>query len=142
MRGRLHDSLEVDNLEVSTRLVEVKGFQMEKIGLVVDSQFTASVTGLSLKELQTAVDGLIQPIDIREGLTMWVNEEFLFRAEPDENVLATAFFAEAGGKYDIHGTVVFTGGTDEDGNTLGLSDEHRELVESLCKFGVGIRAMA
>lgn len=112
---------------------------MEKIGLVVDSQFTASVTGLSLKELQTAVDGLIQPIDIREGLTMWVNEEFLFRAEPDENVLATAFFAEAGGKYDIHGTVVFTGGTDEDGNTLGLSDEHRELVESLCNFGLAVR---
>lgn len=114
---------------------------MSKIALVVDSNFTATETGLSLKELQAAVDGLIQPIDIRENLTMWVNEEFMFRSEPDANVLASAFFAEAGGKYDIHGTVVFTGGTDEDGNTLGLSEEHRELVESLCKFGVGVRAL-
>lgn len=109
---------------------------MEKIALVVDSKFNVSETGLSLEELQAGVDGLIQPIDIREDLTMWVNEEFIFRAEPDPNVVASAFFAEVGGKYDIHGSVVFTGGTDEDGNTLGLTLEHQELVKSLCGYAL------
>ena len=109
---------------------------MSKIALVVDSKFTASETGLSLAELQAGVDGLIQPINIREDLTMWVNEEFSFRGEPDPNVLATAFFAEIGGNYDIHGSVVFTGGTDEEGETLGLPEEHQDLIKSLCGYAL------
>lgn len=109
---------------------------MSTIALVVDSKFVASETGLSLSELQAGVDGLIQPIDIREDLTMWVNEEFVFRAEPDPNVVASAFFEEIGGNYAIHGSVVFTGGTDENGNTMGLPVEHQELIKRLCEFAM------
>lgn len=109
---------------------------MSTIALVVDSKFVASEIGLSLAELQAGVDGLIQPIDIREDLTMWVNEEFRLRSEPDPNVVATVFFEEVGGNYAIHGSVVFTGGTDEDGNTMGLPVEHQELVKRLCEFAV------
>jgi hypothetical protein len=113
-----------------------KGFQMSKIALVVDSKFAVAETGLSLAELQAGVDGLIQPIDIRENLTMWVNEEFRLRSEPDPNVVASAFFEEVGGNYAIHGSVVFTGGTDEDGEVMGLPVEHQELVKRLCEFAV------
>lgn len=112
---------------------------MSKIALVVDSSFGVSETGLSLKELQTAVDGLIQPIDITESLTMWVNEEFLFRSEPDPNTVGTVFFSEVGGSYDIHGTVVFTGGTDPEGATLGLGLHEIELINTLATYGKSFR---
>ena len=109
---------------------------MSGIALVVDSKFVASETGLSLSELQAGVDVLIHAIDIREDLIIWVNEEFIFRTEPDPNVVASAFFAEVGGQYEIHGSVVFTGGTDENGDTMGLPVEHQALVKSLCVYAL------
>lgn len=102
---------------------------MNKTALVVNSKSEISEIGISLEELQTAVEGLIEPIDLSENLTMWVNEEFLFRAEPDPNPIATAFFQTfANGEYAIQGTVVFTGGTGSDGETLGLGEKEQDLI--------------
>jgi Domain of unknown function (DUF3846) len=97
--------------------------RMSKTALQVASNGEVKELDLStdsLKVLQTAVDGLIEPIDVFDNLTMWVNEEFLLRAEPDVNPVASAVYSFAGGATVIHGTVVFTGGTDEEGNTLGI----------------------
>jgi hypothetical protein len=116
---------------------------MNKTALVVNSKSEISETGLSLKELQTAGDGLIEAIDLSENLTMWVNEEFLFRAEPDPNPIATAFFQTfARGEYAIQGTVVFTGGTDSDGNTLGLGEKEQELIRQFQQMTLMILARA
>ena len=76
----------------------------------------------SLKVLQSAVDGWVQPVDLSEEMTMWVNEEGkligLIR-----NDMATKMFREVFGAVDvIMGDVIFTGGTDEEGETLGLTD--------------------
>jgi hypothetical protein len=105
---------------------------MKKVALQIASN--GNVTELdiaenSLKVLQTAVDGYIEAVDIFEDLTMWVNEEFLLRSEPDPNDIATAIFSMIGGNYAIHGTVVLTGGTDEEGNTLGLSPDIAEELK-------------
>ncbi len=88
-----------------------------------------------LKKLQTAVDGLIQPVDIGDTVTMWVNEEGLLRGDLKLNHLATMLMEEIGYKTPIMGDVVFTGGSDEDGNTMEFpaqaSYELIQLIDSL-----------
>jgi hypothetical protein len=113
-----------------------KGYQMSKIALEVNSKGETrrlDITENELEQLQSSVDGLIQPIDIGTAIVMWVNEEFLFRAEPDPNPMATSFFETVGGSYDIHGTVVFTGGSDENGNTTGLDNSTVEKLERIAE---------
>lgn len=100
---------------------------MSRAAIVVKADLTAEVIDLgaaSLGVLQKAVDGLIQPVDLSETITMWVNEEGLLRSDLTPNPLATAFYAEVyGANTPIMGDVVFTGGCDEEGNTLGLTQE-------------------
>jgi hypothetical protein len=89
----------------------------------------------ALAVLQKAVDGLIQPVDVRPNLTMWVNEEGLFRQDFDENLMASAIYEETF-KVDqaMVGPAVYTGGTDEEGYTEGLDEQHLKLVVEMAKF--------
>lgn len=110
---------------------------MSKHALVVKSDSTHEVLDVEsefLSKMQTAVDGLIQPIDLSDNLTMWVNEEFLFRNSFEPNLLGTAMYQSIGGEGLIMGTIVFTGGVDVEGDTMGLSqnDYYRllDLVKS------------
>jgi hypothetical protein len=82
-----------------------------------------------LRILQGIVEGLIEPIEITRGLTLWVNEEGKLTGKTP-NKVATAFYQRKFGAVDIVvGTVVFTGGTDEEGETLGLTDETIQLLQ-------------
>ena len=90
----------------------------------------------SLAVLQKAVDGLIQPVDVRPpNLTMWCNEEGLFRNDFTENFMATAIYEDAVGVENqcILGPVVFTGGTDAEGYTEGLNDQMLDLVSRMAE---------
>jgi len=98
--------------------------QVSPAGEVVELDMT--IDGLTV--LQGAVDGLIQPIDFH-GMTMWVNEEGLLRNDLKENVIAQLFYAGA-----IMGTVVFTGGTDNVGNTLPLDHENAARIKNLSEI--------
>lgn len=97
---------------------------MSKDALVVKASFDWDVIDIQnneLKALQGAVDGLIQPIDLADDVTLWVNEEYLLRSELELNALATEIYsAMIGRSFPIYGDVVFTGGNDAMGNTLGL----------------------
>lgn len=106
---------------------------MNKGALQVDTKFEVEEIGISLKELQGAVEGWIEAIDINENLTMWVNEEFLLRSEPNPNLLATSFFATVGGTYAIHGRVAFTGGTSPEGETLPIGAKDKEFITWLAQ---------
>jgi hypothetical protein len=92
--------------------------------------------GDSLKMMQKAVDGLVQPIDVKPGLSMWVNEEYLFRADFEDNILASAVYEEVTGVNGpvVFGSIVFTGGTDSAGYTLGLGEKHLSLVITIAEF--------
>lgn len=99
---------------------------MSKQALVVKAELTAEMIDIAeqeLSKLQGAVDGLIQPVDLSPTITMWVNEEGLLRDDLKIHPLATLFMEELGSQTPIFGDVVFTGGSDEDGNTLGLTAE-------------------
>ena len=84
----------------------------------------------SYETLSKAVGGYIECVSMRNGLDMWCNEEGKLTGLP-QNPTATAIWNDSYGDTDvIVGNVIFTFGVDEDGNTLGLSDEQiKELME-------------
>lgn len=81
-----------------------------------------------LDQLQKAVDGYIEAVDLSPNLTMWVNEEGLLRDNLSVNPVAYAFYSSP-----IMGDIVFTGGTDENGDTLPLSEANAKLIRSVVK---------
>ena len=100
-----------------------------KQALIIRTQGTAEVVDLgttseeSYNALSTAVGGLIEAVDISETVIMWCNEEGKVYGLP-HNALATKVFTRTFGHVDeIKGDVVITGGTDDEGDTLGLTDE-------------------
>lgn len=82
--------------------------------------------GGSYQFLSDAVGGLIELVHIAPTLDMWVNENFIAEAEEKNlqiNAVATAMYsANADAVYPILGDVVFTGGSDDVGETLGLDE--------------------
>jgi hypothetical protein len=85
----------------------------------------------SLAVLQKAVGGWVQAIDISDTLTLWVNEEGKLEDLP-HNPRAQQYFDlrfGTGADY-IVGDAVFTGGTDSNGDTLGLDSDSLELLVS------------
>lgn len=103
---------------------------MEK-ALIHKSDGTSTVVefeiGQSYPIISKAVGGLIELVALAPNLEMWVNENFLAEAEEKGlkvNAVATAMYsAELPKPYPILGDVIFTGGTDDEGDTLGLADD-------------------
>lgn len=108
---------------------------MPKQALVVNTKAEVSIIDIaedSLRKLQSAVDGLIQPVDIDSHVTMWVNEEGLFRNDLEMNPIGSGIYSELFGvEHPIIGDIVFTGGTDEEGNTLGIPQDYLEALQEL-----------
>ena len=102
--------------------------------LVIGTDDTIEVIDLdgpdgTLKILQNAVDGWVQVVDLNPKLSIWVNEEGKMHGLP-VNKLATVMFQKVFGQVDIMvGNAVLTGGTDSEGETLGLTDEQVERFQ-------------
>lgn len=76
--------------------------------------------GKSYEMLKSAVGGWIECVSLDKDLDMWVNEEGKLLGLP-VNEIATHCWESVYGRTDIIvGDVIFTGGVDEDGETLGL----------------------
>lgn len=119
-----------------------------KTALRINTDFTTEILDLqddSLKKLQGAVGGLIQAVDLHDDLTLWCNEEGkLIGLTP--NVIGTHLYEKNFGMVDvIMGDVVFSGGTDDEGDNLGLpfawqvqlqelADKLRSAYEAEAKF--------
>ena len=85
----------------------------------------------SLAVLQKAVGGWVQAIDISDTLTLWVNEEGKLADLPHTRRAQQYFDLRFGTCADyIVGDAVFTGGTDSNGDTLGLDSDSLELLVS------------
>lgn len=85
----------------------------------------------SLKVLQDAVDGWVQVVDLAPKLSIWVNEEGKMNGLP-YNGIATAIYQDRFGAVDIIvGNAVLTGGTDDEGETIGLTDEQVARIQRL-----------
>jgi Domain of unknown function (DUF3846) len=92
------------------------------------------VSGLS--DYQAIVDGYIEPVDLTFG-TMWVNEEFTYKFGPSDVNWIASDVAGMGGRhefmlsYPILGPVLITGGTDPEGETLGITDVARRVIRAV-----------
>jgi hypothetical protein len=108
---------------------------MSKVAVVITTAGDFSLLDVEqdfLNKMQKAVDGLIQPVDLEPKVTMWVNEEGLLRNDLQVNSIGTGLFVQMlGGETPIIGDVVFTGGTDEEGDTLGLTEDYVEALRQL-----------
>ena len=80
--------------------------------------------------LSQGVGGYIECVALSEQMDLWCNEEGKNEGLA-LNLLATRLFQEAHGRIDyIAGDAVITGGIDDDGNSLGLTDEQISEVTS------------
>ena len=95
-----------------------------KTALRINTDFTTEILDLetdSLKKLQAAVGGLIQAVDLHDDLTLWCNEEGKLINGMLTNVIGTHLYEKNFGITDIiMGDVVFSGGTDDEGDNLAL----------------------
>lgn len=110
---------------------------MSKHAVIVRANNTTEVVELledtELKQLQSAVDGLVQPIELQENITMWVNEEGVLRDLP-VSLMPTWLMTEfVGTRTPILGDVIFTGGSDEDGNITDLHAQALWEVQDIVK---------
>jgi hypothetical protein len=96
-----------------------------------NSQYGQSITG-KLSEFQEIVGGSVQAINLRDDLTIWVNEEGKLNGMPYNHSATLIFQAIFGKGTDvIVGDAFFTGGVDENGNTLEISDGALSYIKKL-----------
>lgn len=92
---------------------------------------------VSYATLSRAVGGMIEAVTLPSGLTLWVNEEGKMNGLPVNDYATRLFDSAFGSGIDIIvGNAIITGGADDDGETLGLTDEQvAELVAELLYAG-------
>lgn len=106
-----------------------KAIKISTAGTVEELTMTDE-NGLSV--LQEGVGGWVQAIDLDDDLTMWCNEEGKLQSLPHNPFAQVIWDQTFGPGTDyIVGDVVFTGGTDDEGYTLGLSDRASEVIEKV-----------
>jgi hypothetical protein len=86
----------------------------------------------SLQTLQTAVGGWVQAIDLASDLSMWCNEEGKLNSLP-HNPYAQFMWDKVFGAHTDYlvGDIVLTGGTDSEGETIGLTQEQVDIIKSV-----------
>jgi hypothetical protein len=108
-----------------------------KTALRINTDFTTEILDLetdSLTQLQEAVGGLVQAADLRDDLTLWCNEEGKLINGMLANVIGTHMWEKSFGMTDIiMGDIVFTGGTDDEGDNLALPNPWLVQLQELAR---------
>jgi hypothetical protein len=111
---------------------------MEKVIYISTDNKVAikEVERIEYETLSVAVNGMIELVSINEDIDMWLNEEGKYIGlEP--NIIATLIWNKVFPNFDvIMGDVIITGGSDDEGNTLGLSDSSIQDVMVLIQDGI------
>lgn len=87
-----------------------------------------TVEGEAYPVLRHAVGGNIEPVVWQDDIESYHNEEFLY-AEGEEFDQVNLVAALMGAK--LYGPLIFTGGTDDEGETVGLSDDNAQRLRDL-----------
>ena len=92
---------------------------------------------VSYATLSRAVGGMIEAVTLPNGLTLWVNEEGKMDGLPVNDYATRLFVSAFGAGVDIIvGNAIVTGGTDDEGETLGLTNEQiKSLVNDTLFIG-------
>lgn len=104
---------------------------MTKALVITTAGAVEVIEEISLKVLQGKVGGWVQAVDLKPNLTLWCNEEGKMNGLA-VNDFATELWESVYGATDIIvGDVVLTGGADDEGETLGLTDNQIEALKAL-----------
>lgn len=74
---------------------------------------------------------LVECVGLRDDLDLWVDEEGKLKDGWEPNLPAIGLLHHHGRRDLVAGTALLTGGADEEGNTLGISDETAAEVQRL-----------
>lgn len=86
---------------------------------------------VSYATLSRAVGGMIEAVTLPNGLTLWVNEEGKMDGLPVNDYATKLFTSAFGAGVDIIvGNAIITGGADDEGETLGLTDKEVSILVS------------
>jgi hypothetical protein len=98
----------------------------------MDTEIRTFTVGDSYNLIRDAVEGWIECYYLSSlGVDLWCNEESKL-AGLARNEIATYLFQKEFGPHDyIGGNVIFTGGTDGEGETLGLSEDQIKTLTDL-----------
>jgi hypothetical protein len=120
-------SLASDNQPTERQKMK-KALNIKTTGEVIELDLSLD----SLQTLQTAVDGWVQAVDLANDLSMWCNEEGKIHGLA-HNPFAQFMWDKAYGAHTdyIVGDIVLTGGTDDEGETLGLTDEQVAIIKKI-----------
>jgi hypothetical protein len=132
---RISGTIGISEQSDKTKGTEMKALVFKTNNTLVVEQDTNEF--VSYETLSRAVGGMIEAVTLPNGLTLWVNEEGKMDGLP-VNDYATRLFASAfGAGIDIIvGDAIVTGGADDEGETLGLTDEQvAELVDNILHAG-------
>jgi hypothetical protein len=90
---------------------------------------TLDISTEPLATLQQGVGGLVQAVDLSQRLTLWLNEEGKVLGQA-HNPYGQFFWDKLYGAHTdyIVGDIVISGGTDGNGDTLGLTEQQVEWV--------------
>jgi hypothetical protein len=104
---------------------------MKALQITTDGQ-VVELDSIDLATLQKSVGGYVQAVELRDEVTMWLNEESKIERLPHNPVAQTLWNGTYGAGTDyIQGNAVFTGGSDEDGETLPLSEERAREIRAV-----------
>lgn len=78
--------------------------------------------------LSGTVGGYIESVQVMPSVTMWVNENGIGEELPLNYLGSLAYFIAFNAQTPIVGDVIFTGGIDDEGETLELTDEGLEWL--------------
>jgi hypothetical protein len=111
-----------------------------KNAVIIRTNGTSEIIDIStntLDQLQSAVGGWVQAINLNDTLTMWLNEEGKVEGLP-HNAVAQWYWDMAFGPDTDYlvGDVVFTGGVDSRGDTLGLDDNTANTLANTSELRV------
>lgn len=83
------------------------------------------------KLLSDTVGGYIESVGITPNLTMWVNENGMAEELPLNYLGSLAYFVAFNSATPILGDIIFTGGFDDEGETIELDEQGAEWFAKL-----------
>jgi len=105
--------------------------------LTVEGQYVVYPGVPTLEQMQVFVRGLVEVVGLNLDIDMWINEEGKYE-DPRINPLATALAHNSRSISPIDwiaGNVLFTGGADDDGETIGLTKPQLDYLNKNLKRG-------
>jgi hypothetical protein len=116
----------------------IKALRVRADGSLQRVDLEAGAEGDHLQSMYREIGcNLVDCVGLRADLDLWLDDEGKLKDNWEVNLAASALLQRHGIPDLVAGTALLTGGADEEGYTLGISDETASDVERLLGKGGG-----